>query len=333
MPDCLPHLRPHAGPPAAANARRDCEQDEDLDLRLRACSSIIEGKAENDKPAAYNNRGGAYVLKGEIGRAIADFDRAIALNPEFADAYHNRGFVYREKGEAGRAIADYDRAIALNPKDAKAYNNRGIAYDDKGEYDRAIADYNRAIALKPKDAKAYSNRAGAYEAKGDFEKAAADRAKAVELDPKNAGTFTSLMTLGYAKFSIGDFKGASGDFQRALETKDDIYAMLFRYLARARAGETPVAAELEANAGRLQNKEWPYAVIELYLGTRSPELTLSAAVKPDQQCEAQFYSGEWHILGNRPGEAEALLRKAAEACPKDFIEYNAALAELKRLKP
>ena len=83
----------------------------------------------------------------------------------------------------------------------------------------------------------------------------------------------------------------------------------------------------------LKTKEWPYAVIELFLGKRQPDATLAAASKPDEQCEASFYIGEWHILQSRPADAEPLLRKAAETCPKTFLEYSAAQAELKRLKP
>jgi lipoprotein NlpI len=101
----------------------------------------------------------------------------------------------------------------------------------------------------------------------------------------------------------------------------------------ARGGETLAVAELEANAGRLKTKEWPYAVIELYLGRRSPELMLDAAGKPDEQCVAQFYSGEWYILQNKSAEARAALRKVVETCPKTVTEYADALAELKRLKP
>jgi hypothetical protein len=106
--------------------------------------------------------------------------------------------------------------------------------------------------------------------------------------------------------------------------------MLFRYISRARLGEN-AASELEANASRLKTKEWPYAVIELYLGKRLPDATLAAASKPEEECEVNFYIGEWHILQSRPADAEPLLRKAAEACPKPYIQYGAAQAELKRL--
>jgi tetratricopeptide (TPR) repeat protein len=53
-------------------------------------------------------------------------------------------------GENDRAIADYDKTIALDPKYAIAYDNRGIAYKAKGDNDRAIADHNEAIRLDPK---------------------------------------------------------------------------------------------------------------------------------------------------------------------------------------
>ena len=76
---------------------------------------------------------------------IADFDRAIAINPNFAEAYYHRGTAKGNKGDYDGAIADFDRAIAINPNDAEAYVNRGAIKQRKGDYDGAIADYDRAI--------------------------------------------------------------------------------------------------------------------------------------------------------------------------------------------
>ena len=82
----------------------------------------------------------------------------------------------------------------------------------------------------------------------------------------------------------------------------------------------------------MKTKEWPYAVAELYLGKRSPAATLDAAVKADDRCEAQFYIGQWHVLKSNAAEAAVSLKAAVDTCPKTFIEYHAAVAELKRLK-
>jgi rhomboid protease GluP len=133
-------------------------------------------------------------------------------------------------------------------------------------------------------------------------------------------------------FYQGDFKGASADLLRALELRSDIHAALFRYLARKSAGEV-AEAELKVNAKHTTIKVWPYAFAELYLGKRLPQDLMHAAVKQSDRCQAQFYIGEWQILKNNAAEGVAALNAAAEICPKDAVEYKAAIAESKRLKP
>jgi tetratricopeptide (TPR) repeat protein len=144
---------------AAADDYKDC-QAADPDLRIKSCSAIVARKNETpgNRAIAYNNLGAAYREKGEQDRAVADYGRALELNPKYASAYNNRGVAYRDKGEYDRAVADYGRALELNPNDDDVYYNRGLAYRDKGEYDRAIADYSRAVQLNAKHAYAYKQR-------------------------------------------------------------------------------------------------------------------------------------------------------------------------------
>jgi TonB family protein len=86
---------------------------------------------------AYDERGKAYVNKGDYDRAIADFTMFIQLNPDHADAYDHRGAAYGEKGDLDQAIADFDRAIQLNPRLQSAYENRDYAYKLKADKVRA----------------------------------------------------------------------------------------------------------------------------------------------------------------------------------------------------
>jgi tetratricopeptide (TPR) repeat protein len=115
----------------------------------------------------YFYRGNGYTFESDIDKAMADYSKAISINPDFIKAYNNRGNIYARKGEYDLAIADYDKAVNLKPDLAEAYLNRGTAYNDKREYDRAINDYDKAMSLTPGDADAYYNRGVAYENKGE----------------------------------------------------------------------------------------------------------------------------------------------------------------------
>ncbi len=83
-------------------------------------------------------------------KALADFDRAIAIDPQRADGYLGRANALNTLGRHAEALPDYDRAILLNPKLANAYVNRAIAYSQLEEYEKAIADYEKGLELDPK---------------------------------------------------------------------------------------------------------------------------------------------------------------------------------------
>jgi len=184
---------------AWADRYSDCDQSADPDRRIRGCTQVIErGERESSETRsfAYTNRGNAYDDKGEVDRAIADYTKAIALDPNYAFAYNNRGLTYEKKGEIDRAIADYTKAIALDPKNAIAYTNRGAAYYSKGALDRAIADFDEAIKLNPNYAITYTNRGYTYEKKGDKDQAIADFRKALEINPSDQDAKDNLKRLG-----------------------------------------------------------------------------------------------------------------------------------------
>jgi len=133
--------------------------------------------------AFYIDRGIAYTEKGKYDKAIDEFNKAIKINPKFAEAYSFRGIVYGKKGQYDRAIDDFTEAIEINPKFAEAYSNRGFGYMRKGQYDRAIDDFTEAIEINPKFAQAYMFRGSAYIALRQYDKYTSDFNKAKELDP------------------------------------------------------------------------------------------------------------------------------------------------------
>ena len=121
---------------------------------IAACTHDIESlPTARGRAVAYNNRGDAYRATGRSDLAIADFDQAIILDPNYAHAYYNRGNAYGDdKGDLSRAIADFSETIRLNPNLVAAYFNRARAYLYSGDSAKALADMDHAAGLAPKDA-------------------------------------------------------------------------------------------------------------------------------------------------------------------------------------
>ena len=84
---------------------------------------------------------------GEHGKAMSDYNTAIALSKNHALAYHKRACAYGERAEYDKAIIDYNKGVELDPNHALAYYNRGLAYQAKGEAPEAVNDLERCIGL------------------------------------------------------------------------------------------------------------------------------------------------------------------------------------------
>jgi tetratricopeptide (TPR) repeat protein len=76
-----------------------------------------------------------------------DYNQAITINPNYAQAYYNRGIVRNELGDKPGAIDDYTQAIKFNPNLAQAYGNRAYVYYQLGDKQKAREDLQRAAQL------------------------------------------------------------------------------------------------------------------------------------------------------------------------------------------
>jgi lipoprotein NlpI len=301
--------------------------------RVDACTALIESGRVFGRGLgwAYESRCAAYNDGKASDYAIADCTQAILREPT-ARGFSNRGNAYFAKGDNDKAIADYSQAIQLNPKDAVAFNNRGSAYLAKGNSDRAIADYSQAIQLNPRDAGAYNNRGNAYYAKGDNERAIADSSQVIQLDSKNARAY---LERGLANLYLGALPKALADLNQA-STLDpnDVYVALWLDIANKRGKS---ASRLAKATTQTDLTKWPGPIVRLYLGKMMPTDLLAAADSPNpgakkaQVCEVNFYSGELALAQRKKDHAVELFRLAAADCPKSFLEYGSAMAELRAL--
>ena len=100
--------------------------------------------------------------------AIADYDKALQIEPSSIDALRSRGVAYLHKDDYDSAMQDFNEVIGLKPNDADAHNDRGIVYNTERQYDGAIADYSKALELDPKNADALYSRGIAKQNEDDI---------------------------------------------------------------------------------------------------------------------------------------------------------------------
>ncbi|WP_158814957.1 tetratricopeptide repeat protein [Methylocapsa sp. S129] len=307
--------------------------------------------------------GNSYSGQGDLDRGVQNYDSALAYKPDFVPAFFQRALANKTYQRYDRVLDDLNTAVRLAPDDPAILGERANAFENLHQSDNAVADLDRALTIKPDEPVLLSVRAEILTNKGDFDKASADLDRALQLKPDlalaHAGRgdlflqkvdygnalreldeairidpnfATAYFTRGRAHYYRGEFPAAVADFQQANGRQPYAYSALWLYLAQARAGKNG-RDELIFWASRLSPNAWPFPIIELYLGARSAPSALDSAANPDQVCEADYYVAEWLVLQNLNEPAIPGLKRAVDACPKSFIEYSGAVAELSRLAP
>ena len=142
-----------------------------------------------DYADTHNNMGNALKDQGKLDEAIASYQKALTLKPDYADAYNNIGNALQNQGKLDEAVASYQKALTLKPDHADAYNNMGNALKDQGKLDEAVASYQKALSLKPDYANAHNNMGNALKDQGKLDDAIASYQKALSLNPDHADAF------------------------------------------------------------------------------------------------------------------------------------------------
>jgi tetratricopeptide (TPR) repeat protein len=140
---------------------------------------------------AYLLMGNAYYYLRNYENAIAMFDKALAIDPEFKDALQNLPIVLRDGGRhMGQNQNNFvkaqqwlERSFSMNPDDYETCRLLGITYGIQGIHNKAIEFFQKAIALKPNIAANYATLGTAYRNAGQKDKAREAFNKALELDP------------------------------------------------------------------------------------------------------------------------------------------------------
>jgi Flp pilus assembly protein TadD len=164
------------------------------------------------------NLGYALRAQGDRAGAVAAFQKAISLKPEYAEAYNGLGSALSDQGDQAGAVAAFRQALTLKPALAQPHYNLGNVLRGQGDLAGAAAAYRQALALKPSDAPAYNNLGLTLSALGDLAGAAAAYRQAITHNPALAQPHYNL---GNALRGQGDLAGAATAYRQALTLKPD----------------------------------------------------------------------------------------------------------------
>jgi tetratricopeptide (TPR) repeat protein len=207
------------------------------DLRIGGCTAVIQSGRETAQDLAtdFKNRGEAYEAKRDYAHAVADFDQALQLKADYADAYIERANTYYLENDYLHAIADFDRALRLKPDSAGIYIDRGIIYLDKDDFEDAVADFSEAIRLDPNSSPAYNNRCLARVNHGrDLDQALSDCNATLRLHPD----IYALRIRAFVYYRLGRYDEAIADATAALAGDPKFaHALYVRGLAWAAKGD------------------------------------------------------------------------------------------------
>lgn len=146
----------------------------------------LMGQIEKSAANRFFDEGLKKAKNKQYDAAIVDFDKAIALRPDFAKAYTNRGRVKIALKKEQEAFLDFNKAIELYPKDTLAYFYRAEINRKAGKPDVALPDYAKAAALDPYSDDIFTKRGMCLLMLSNIEDANKDFVKAIGINPNNA---------------------------------------------------------------------------------------------------------------------------------------------------
>jgi Flp pilus assembly protein TadD len=178
---------------------------------------------------------------GRTEQAIAHFERAITIQPGYADAHFVLANILQSLDRLTEAMMHYGKVLAVQPRNYAAHNNLATVLQKLGRFDDAIKLYQHALTINPDYADAYYNLGTAFLALDRNEDAIEECERALRLDPSKALAHNNI---GVALQALGRIEDAGQAYERALQLapREAAVHLNLAYLRRFKAGEPRLMA-------------------------------------------------------------------------------------------
>jgi serine/threonine-protein kinase len=271
---------------------------------------------------ALNDRAVARLSLGEVDAALADLNEAVRLDPRNGLARGNRALARAAKKDLTGAIEDETAAIALYPFPSPILLNRGIHRLSTGDLAGAMADAEEGLKRDPAAARAHTLRGGVFSARKQWPEAIAAYEKALAMDPKQA---EAMAGRGVARLTLGERAGARRDFDEALKLQPALVVAWFnRGSMKCEDGDLESAVEDLSQALRHDPSHLPSllsrGIARESLGEFDAAIgDYDAALRQDgRSYDAFFNRGLARLAQGKPAEAAADLARSLQLAPADW---------------
>jgi choline-sulfatase len=181
-----------------------------------AASDVL--RRDRDNAFAVMIRARAQMEQGRYRKAGAGFRTYAGLIPSSADAHHWMAICHSRLGEVDRALAEEEAALAIDPRYAEAHALRGGLFAARGRLDEGVREMRAAVDAAPENVAFRIGLARVLLASGQLDAAGAELGRALERQPDNPDAHAGRGGLLAAR---GDLDAAREEFERALAIQPD----------------------------------------------------------------------------------------------------------------
>jgi Flp pilus assembly protein TadD len=169
-------------------------------------------------PMEYNL---AYVLgrQGKSDEAIAHFNEALRINPNYYHALVNLGITLADRGKLTEAMRCYEQSLQVNPNSAKAHAEMGLVLGRQEKFGEALPHFYKSLEIAPNEPLVRMNLGWTLALLNKHQEAVEHLNEALRLNPNSAETHNNL---GLVLMSQGKLEESRSHFSTALQLKPDL---------------------------------------------------------------------------------------------------------------
>ena len=284
--------------------------------------------------------GNLYRYSGQTDKAIAEFERAIALNQRNTSAYFGLADTYKMQNDLEMAEETLQRVIEIQPGYWRGHLAKGNFYYYGGRLHEAIDSFSQVVSLAPDNATGHLNLGSAYFLTGDFTNAASAWRRSIDLEPSTS----AYLNVGSSYFFLGRFEDAAGMYEKAAELSPGDFevwgALGDAYFYAGGKRDVAEAAYVKATSlgeelirinpsDALTTAILSHYYAQLAQANRASELISRAVELAPGNMYVQYFSAVTHAgLGETDAAIEALEKALSLGYPALLVRPDAALSTI-----